>query len=101
MQENNVSKEILDASKNHYDDDSEIKSALRRMCTPLPKECSLGTDVLKDILQFYLSRLNEMECRDADELAVSMQILADDLFDEFGYEAEEIEYASVNSDPRV
>lgn len=92
---------MLDASRSHYESDPEVRSALRRMCTPLPRECHIPNESLKEILTFYLARLNEMDCSDVDSLAVSMQILADEIFEEYGLEAEEIEFASVNTDPRI
>lgn len=101
LSEHCVTKEMLDGSRTHYDQDPEVRSALRRMCTPLPRDCNITNEVLREILGYYLSRLNEMRSPDVDSLAISMQVLADDLYDEFGLEAEEIEFASVNADPRI
>lgn len=56
---------------------------------------------MREVLTYYLTRLNQIEYYDITQLAIQMQILADDLFDEFEIESEELEFAHDCMDNRV
>eukprot|EP00360_Condylostoma_magnum_P001218 CAMPEP_0168315470 /NCGR_PEP_ID=MMETSP0210-20121227/11347_1 /TAXON_ID=40633 /ORGANISM="Condylostoma magnum, Strain COL2" /LENGTH=61 /DNA_ID=CAMNT_0008288807 /DNA_START=437 /DNA_END=622 /DNA_ORIENTATION=+ len=61
----------------------------------------MDPDLLREILMYYLEKIDQLQYVDVDSLSVAMQMLADDMYDEFGVETEEIEYAANNSNVYV
>ena len=89
-----LNEEILAESYKHYENDIEIRSAISKLCTvETHKYSSLINRKLEEILKFYITRVEEFQEDDPNELNILMKILEDDMYDEFGCEPEELEVA--------
>ncbi|OMJ66098.1 hypothetical protein SteCoe_37179 [Stentor coeruleus] len=99
LAKNGIAEETLAESYKHYEDDFEIKSALTKLCSV---ECTMNSPLismgLEQILELYISKAEELNENDPNELNIQMKILEDDIYDEFCCEPEEIE-AAVNKNP--
>lgn len=96
LSKNKLTEETLAESYKHYENDDDVKLALSKLCcVENNKNVSLVSMRLEEILEFYISKVEEFNENDPNELNIQMKMLEDEIFDEFGCEAEEIE-ATVN-----
>lgn len=95
-----LTEDVLAESYKHYEDDEDVKTALTKLCSvESNKKSSLISMRLEQVLELYISKVEEFNENDPNELNIQMKILEDDIFDEFGCEPEEIE-AAVNKNPK-
>jgi hydroxymethylpyrimidine pyrophosphatase-like HAD family hydrolase len=100
LSKNGLTEDVLAESYKHYEDDEDVKTALTKLCSvESNKKSSLISMRLEQVLELYISKVEEFNENDPNELNIQMKILEDDIFDEFGCEPEEIE-AAVNKNPK-
>lgn len=92
-----ITEDLLSDSVKHLENDEDIKKATGKLCSievhKAPTSLNLGK--LEEILDFYISKAEEFNEDDPNELNIKMKMLEDEIFDQFSYEPEEIE-AAVN-----
>eukprot|EP00358_Blepharisma_japonicum_P001073 CAMPEP_0202948046 /NCGR_PEP_ID=MMETSP1395-20130829/12983_1 /ASSEMBLY_ACC=CAM_ASM_000871 /TAXON_ID=5961 /ORGANISM="Blepharisma japonicum, Strain Stock R1072" /LENGTH=109 /DNA_ID=CAMNT_0049649751 /DNA_START=350 /DNA_END=679 /DNA_ORIENTATION=- len=75
------------------ENDPDVALAFSKVCTVLVTNVSplLNPARLTEIMQFTISKSREINEEDPNELNIKMRMLEDEIFDEFGFEPEEIE----------
>ncbi|OMJ81630.1 hypothetical protein SteCoe_17846 [Stentor coeruleus] len=100
LAKNGLTEDVLSESYKHYEDDEDVKTVLTKLCSvESNKKSSLISMRLEQVLELYISKVEEFNENDPNELNIQMKILEDDIYDEFGCEPEEIE-AAVNKNPK-
>jgi hypothetical protein len=89
-----ITEEVLSESYKQFEQDPEVKAVLSKLCCVETSKVPSGiVGKLDTILDVYISRIEELNETDANELNLYLKVLEDDIFDEFGFEPEEIEEA--------
>ena len=89
-----ISEEVLSESYKQFEQDPDVKAVLAKLCTVETAKVPNGLLAkLEAILEIYIGRVEELNETNANELNLQLKVLEDDLFDEFGFEPEEVEEA--------
>ena len=97
LHKHKISEEVLTDSSKHLENDEDVKKSMGKICSvEVSKSPSLlNSKKLVEILEFYISKAEEFNEEDPNELNLKMKMLEDEIYEEFSYEPEEIE-AAVN-----
>ena len=89
-----ITEEVLSESYKQFEQDPDVKAVLSKLCcVETSKVPAAIVGKLDGILDIYISRVEELNETDANELNLYLKVIEDDIFEEFGYEPEEIEEA--------
>lgn len=88
-----LNEDILNESWKHLDSDQEVALAISKICTVSVVGVSplLVPSRLTEIIEFSITRSRELSHEDPNELNIKIKMLEDEVFEEFGFEPEEIE----------
>ena len=89
-----LTEEILTISVNQFENDTEVRTAMTKICGTIEPNPSplLTRDKLEGILRFYIRRVEEFDDDDDPEsLNIKMKMLEDEMVEEFGFEPEDID----------
>ncbi|OMJ68300.1 hypothetical protein SteCoe_34288 [Stentor coeruleus] len=94
---NGISENVLSDSSKHFEGDEDVSKNMSKLCCiELQRSPSqLTIKKLEEVLEFYLSKAEEFNEEDPNELNLKMKMLEDEIYDEFSFEPEDIE-AAVN-----
>jgi hypothetical protein len=102
LAKNKITEEILSESYRVYENDPEVRSAISKICSiETNKTSSVINRKIEEILEFYISRVEELSETDPNELNIKMKIIEDDIYDEFGCDPEEIEACATKNHKKV
>lgn len=97
LQKNKVTEAVLSDSSKHFEHDEEVLKMTSKLCSievaKPPHQLTLKK--LEDILDYYLAKAEQFHEDDPNELNLKMKMLEDEIFDEYGFEPEEIESAVI------
>lgn len=93
LAKHNLNEQTLNQSYKYLENDVDVRVEITRLCSVVDKQsCPLLTrDKLEEILEFYISSAENFSEEDPNELNVKMKILEDEVFQEYGYEPENVE----------
>lgn len=103
LNKNGVSESVLSDSSKHFENDEDVMKMTSKLCSieinKPPHQLTLKK--LEEILEFYLAKAEQFNEDDPNELNLRMKMLEDEIFDEFGFEPEEIEAAVMKFESEV
>jgi hypothetical protein len=103
LAQSGVSEAVLSDSSKHFEHDEEVMKMTSKLCSieiaKPPHQLSLKK--LEEILDYYLSKAEGFNEDDPNELNLRMKMLEDEIFDEYGFEPEEIESAVMKFENEV
>ena len=103
LNKNGVSESVLSDSSKHFENDEDVMKMTSKLCSieinKPPHQLTLKK--LEEILEYYLAKAEQFNEDDPNELNLRMKMLEDEIFDEFGFEPEEIEAAVMKFESEV
>ncbi|CAG9330318.1 unnamed protein product [Blepharisma stoltei] len=90
-----LTEEIFQESYNRMEHDPEVALAFSKVCSIPVKNVSslLNQSRLNEIFKFTTSRTSKINEEDPNELNIKMKMIEDEIYEQFGFETEEIEAA--------